>query len=374
MASIRTKRLANGQSAYLVRFRSPDGSERTKQFRRRRDAERYANLIEIDRTQGSFVDPRLGKITVEEWFDRWWPTVTNLRPSTRLRDQASFRSHVQPTFGATPLARIDRTSLREWVAHLSDPDGANLAPATVVKAVQVFNKVMRAALEDRLIAVNPLERLPIPKIEREEMRFLGSDELWHLADTIDPRYRAFVLLGGYSGLRLGEMLGLRWGHVNLLRREVTVAETLTDLAGTVSFGPPKTKAALRTVGVPSFVADEMAMLPTAPAAADDLVFVSPEGQVVRPGLFRRRFWNPAVERAGLSPLRIHDLRHTAVALWIATGANPKQIAVRAGHTSVAVVLDRYGHLYPQQELVLLTALEATRPSHYSAGTGNAPRA
>ena len=90
MASIRTKRLSNGQSAYLVRFRSPDGSERTKQFRRRRDAERYANLIEIDRLHGNFVDPRLGKITVEEWFERWWPTVTNLRPSTRARDAASF--------------------------------------------------------------------------------------------------------------------------------------------------------------------------------------------------------------------------------------------------------------------------------------------
>ena len=111
--------------------------------------------------------------------------------------------------------------------------------------------------------MNPVEGLPIPKIEREEMRFLAADELWHLAETIHPRYRAFVLLGGYSGLRLGEMLGLRWGRVNLLRREVTVAETLTDLAGTVSFGPPKTKAAVRTVGVPSFVADELSKLPVA---------------------------------------------------------------------------------------------------------------
>ena len=64
------------------------------------------------------------------------------------------------------------------------------------------------------------------------MRFLAADELWRLAETIDPRYRAFVLLGGYSGLRLGEMLGLHWGKGQPARREVTVAETLTDLAGT----------------------------------------------------------------------------------------------------------------------------------------------
>lgn len=361
MASIRTKQLADGHNAYLVRFRAPDGRERTKQFKRRRDAERYVHVIEIDRIQGNFVDPRLGKITVEEWFERWWPTVNNLRPSTRARDEATFRSHVLPTFGATPLARLDRTTLREWVAGLSNRDGSSLAPATVVKAVQVFNKVLRAALEDRLISINPVEKLPLPRIEREEMRFLPADELWHLADTIDPRYRSFVLLGGYSGLRLGEMLGLRWGRVDLARGQVTVIEALSDLAGAISFGPPKTKAALRTVGVPPFVAEALSLLAADPVDKDQLVFRSPEGWPVRPGLLRRRFWNPAVERAGLSPLRMHDLRHTAIALWIAAGANPKQIAVRAGHTSVAVVLDRYGHLFPQQEAALVDALERTMP-------------
>lgn len=357
MASIRVKHLSSGKQAYLVRVRASDGKERTKQFARRKDAEHYAHLIEVDRGNGSYIDPRLGKITVAEWFERWWPSVTNLRPSTRARDEASFRIHVLPTFGTTALARVDRTSLRQWVAALSDPTGAGLAPATVTKAAQVFNKTMRAATEDRLIATNPVERLPLPKIEREEMRFLTADELWTLADTIDTRYRGFVLLAGYSGLRLGELLALRWQRVDPLRRQVTVVETQTDLAGHVSFGPPKTRAALRTVGIPSFVAEELSRVTDGPAPQDQLVFRSPDGHAVRPGLFRRRFWTPAVEAAGLTPLRIHDLRHTAVSLWIAAGANPKQVAVRAGHTSVSVVLDRYGHLYPQQELDLMERLE-----------------
>jgi integrase len=357
VASIRTKRLSNGRSAYLVRFRAADGQERSRQFARRRDAERFAHLVEVDRSQGSFVDPRLGKITVGDWFERWWPTVTDLRPTTRARDEASFRNHVLPTFGSMPLSRVDRTSLREWVARLSDPDGGALAPATTTKAVQVFNKAMRAALEDRLISVNPVERLPLPKIEREEMRFLTPDELSRLADTIDARYRAFVLLAGYSGLRVGELLALRWGNIDMLRRQVTVVETLTDLAGQLSFGPPKTRAALRAVTVPSFVTDELSRLIDSPPSSHRLVFTSPDGHPVRPTLFRRRFWNPAVEEAGLSPLRIHDLRHTAVALWIAAGANPTQIAARAGHTSVSVVLDRYGHLLPQHDGELMRRLE-----------------
>ena len=152
------------------------------------------------------------------------------------------------------------------------------------------------------------------------------------------------------------------GAVDLLRRQVTVTETLTDLAGRISFGPPKTKAAVRVVAVPRFVANELSTLAAAPVGADELVFRSPEGQAVRPSHFRRRFWNPAVEAAGLAPLRIHDLRHTAVTLWIAAGANPKQIAVRAGHTSVSVVLDRYGHLFPDNDDALVAALEGTAPS------------
>ncbi len=92
------------------------------------------------------------------------------------------------------------------------------------------------------------------------------------------------------------------------------------------------------------------------------MFQSPQGHPVRPGLLRRRFWTPAITTAELAPLRIHDLRHTAISLWIAAGANPKQIATRAGHTSVAVVLDRYGHLLPQHDDPLIQNLETTAPA------------
>src|SRR6478735_8144051 len=101
VASIVTKRLSTGKAAYLVRYRSADGVQRGKQFDRRRDAERYASLLEIELGQGTWVDPRLGRITVGEWFERWWPTVNRLRATTRARDEASFRTHVLPTFATT---------------------------------------------------------------------------------------------------------------------------------------------------------------------------------------------------------------------------------------------------------------------------------
>lgn len=358
MASIVEKQLADGSRAYLVRFRTSDGHQRSKQFKRKRDAEAHSNLVEVDRRQGSLIDPRLGRVTVSEWWAQWWPTVTNLRPSTVARDTQFFRTHALPVFGNTQLAKLDRTTLRAWVAELGSADGSNLAPATIHRVVQLMNKCVNAALEDRLISHNPVAKLPLPRIERQEMRFLTVEELWSLASAIDPRYRAFVLLGGFGGLRLGEMLGLRWSRVDLLRRRVHVAETLVDITGHISFGPPKTKAAVRSVPLPSFVCDELSLLAQQPLDPEMLVFRSPDGLPIRATLFRRRFWAPAVKVAGLEPLRIHDLRHTAVSLWIADGAHPKQIAVMAGHTSVSVVLDRYGHLYPQQDEELMRRLES----------------
>jgi len=360
VASVLDKHLKDGSKAYLVRFRTADGHERSKQFKRRRDADTYASLVSVDRSNGSFVDPRLGRITVDEWWARWWPTVTNLRPSTRARNAQFYKTHIRSEFGDTPLNKLDRTTLRQWVAQLGSPDGSDLAPATIHTVVQILNRTVTAALEDRVIQHNPVAKLPLPKIERQEMRHLTSYEVFWLANAIDPRYRAFVLLGGFGGLRLGELLGLRWARVDLQTQRIRVTETLVDIEASIHFGPPKTKASIRTIPVPSFVCESLAELRTDGVSGGDLVFRSPEDHPIRPTLFRRRFWEPAVQSAGLAPLRIHDLRHTAVSLWIADGANPKQVAALAGHTSVSVVLDRYGHLYPAQDDELLLRLEQRR--------------
>lgn len=343
-----------------MRFRTADGHQRSKQFKRKREADGYVSLVEVDRMSGALIDPRLGRITVGEWWDQWWPTVTNLRASTRARDAQFYKSHIRPVFAATPLGKLDRTSLRSWLVRLGSPSGSDLAPATIHKVVQVLNKTINAAFEDRLIPHNPVAKLPLPKIEHKEMRFLSSDELWQLADSIDPRYRAFVLVGGFGGLRLGELLGLRWARLDLQDQRIRVTETLVDVEGRIHFGPPKTRASIRSVPLPSFVCEALAELRASDGDPDDLVFKSPEGHPIRPALFRRRFWEPAVRRAGLAPLRIHDLRHTAVSLWIADGAHPKQVAALAGHSSVSVVLDRYGHLYPAHDDDLILKLERRR--------------
>jgi integrase len=352
---------------YRARYRDPAGKQHARHFTRKVDATAWLDKIRGELVKGDYIDPAGAKTIFDEWAQRVHASTVNLRPSTRARDDSCYRVHVEPAFGGLPLGAIDHLAVREWIAALS---ASELSAATVQKCAQVLAKIMRAAVDAGLIASSPCERQPLPRIERQEMLFLGPDEIVRLADAIDEPYRPLVLVGAYSGLRAGELFALRRGRVDLLRGRVDVAETLVEVRGQLHFGPPKTRAGLRSVPLPRSVVD---VLTTHVAGLEpgELVFPSAEGGPVWPRAWRRRVWHPGCVAAGLGTLtrdeqnmrvhyeglRLHDLRHTAVALWIAAGASPKEVAVRAGHTSVSTVLDRYGHLLAGTEERTTEALD-----------------
>ena len=275
------------------------------------------------------------------------PPRSTSDPRRRSRDKWLLDRYVLPRYQRRQLAAITQLDVREWVAELS---ARGLAPATVQKAFQVFAKVMASAIDAGYIAQTPARRIPLPKVEREEMRFLTPKQVAALADVIDPRHRALVFVGAYGGLRIGALAGLRRRHVDMLRGVVEVHEIAVEVEGVLHHGAPKTRASRRAVSLPAGVVEELAnhLARYTGPGADAFVFPAPLGGPLRATAFRSRVWRPAVEAAGLDGLRIHDLRHTAVALWIAAGASPTEVAARAGHASTSFVLDRYGHLLPEQ--------------------------
>ena len=174
---------------------------------------------------------------------------------------------------------------------------------------------------------------------------------------VAARFSALVILGGYGGLRFGELAGLRRNRIDFAQRVVRVDSTLTEVRGQLIPGRPRTAAGVRSVPLPWTVA---ATLELAVRGVDDdaFVFTGSDGAPIRASSFRARFWKPATDRANLVGLRMHDLRHTAVSLWIAHGASAKQVQVWAGRRSVATVFDRYGHLFPRGEDPVMDSLDA----------------
>jgi integrase len=293
---------------------------------------------------------------VRQWVGLWLPTKLDLRPSSRARLQGILATHVLPTFGDHALTGVGNAEVRAWLAAMLD---AGLSPATARKAYSALNQMLRAAVADRRIAFNPCQDVPLPSAASAEQRFLSREEVETLVASIEPRFSALVLLAAYGGMRFGELAGLRRKRVDVLRGRVTVAETLTDVNGVLSFGPPKTKRSRREIPLPRSIMRRLEEhLETYVAGdADALVFTGPKGAPLRRAGFRRCWWAPAVRIAGLDGLKVHELRHTFVALWVDAGAGVKEVSVRAGHSSVAFTLDHYGHLYEDRSDALADRLD-----------------
>jgi integrase len=337
---------------WRAEWRDPSGRKRSKTLRRKRDAEAFLAQIEADINRGIYRDPRGGKTRFGAFAQRWLDETVHLRPSTRQRYVGLLRRHILPRFGDLPLNAIRPLDVRAFVSDLT---AQGLAPSTVRQTFVVLARILKSAEVSELIGRSPAVGVDLPEARHAEPRFLTAEQVAALADAIDPRYRAVVLLGAYGALRWGELAGLRCNRLRLLERKADIRETAIEVGGRLILGPPKTGE--RTVTLPAFVADELAAHMARWPDSQGFVFPAPEGGPLRRNNFASRYWVPAVEAAGLGPLRIHDLRHTGVALAIATGAHPKAIQERLGHASITTTLNVYGHLFASLEESLAVGLD-----------------
>jgi integrase len=360
VASIR--KWGNG---YQVRYRDPNGKQRAKTFDKRRDADTFMVTTEVDKRTDAWVAPEGGRILLRDWAKDWEATLVGVRSTTRERDLSMLRNHVLPRFGELPLAKIEHLDVIRWVADLSK----HLAPSSVHKCHQILAKLLDAAVNARKIRINVARGVRLPQVIREEQRFLEPVQVSAIAHAIDQRYRHAVLLMAWCGLRIGEVGGLRWDDVDLRARCLTVERTVVEVAGGIDFHEPKTRSGRRRVPLPKIVVEALL------AAPKDSIYVvpAPGGGPLRVRAWVSRIWNPAREAAGLDGLTPHHLRHTAVALWIAAGATPNEIAARAGHANVNVVLNVYGHLYESDRDALTDALDRMARTTVDAATPIAAR-
>ena len=342
-------------SRYQARHRTPEGRTRSKTFDRRRDAERWLRheLARIDR--GDWVDPNAGTLTLDEWTDRWMTTRLHIRDSTRERDETYLRSLILPHFATRRLRDLTRHDIQDWIGELTDE---GYAPATIQLAYGLVSMAFNAAVDDTLIQRTPCAGVNLPQRTHAEKRFLRVEELHHLADTIDPRYRTLVLTAGFTGARFGELASLQARDLDLGRRRITITRSLAEVRGLITETEPKTPASRRSITLPQAVVDALAShLDQFATEGTDRVFTAPQGGPLRRRSFRTRFWLPAVDASVGQPMRFHDLRHTHAALLIAANTHPKLLQSRLGHTSIKTTLDIYGHLYEPLDEVAADRLE-----------------
>lgn len=355
---------------WLARWRDPTGAQRKKSFRRKVDAERFLADLQAELHRGTYLDPAAGKVRFETYAATWTAGLGHLKPSTAMRYREVARNHVVPKWGPWPLAQVARSDVAAWIGDLV---ASGLSPGLVRKVYLVASMIFEAAVADHRIARNPATGVRLPRQVRREPRFLTPGELQRLVDAAGD-HGLQVLVLALTGLRFGEFAALKVGRVDPVRNRLTVAESVSVVGSKLVWTTPKTHQ-VRSVPVPPALMAHVEEQCRG-RGAQDLVFTAPRGGPLRLNNWRRRVFDPALDRAGLTDLTPHDLRHTAASLAIAAGANVKAVQQMLGHASAAMTLDVYAGLFPDDLDAVGRALDglALRPGVPQTCHNGPPRA
>lgn len=305
------------------------------------------------------------RITVSTFFEEKWLPAIQVRQSTKSSYEAIVRKHILPSLGAIRLAELDPSHLNSLYSRLLSngrKDGQPLSP----KSVRNIHIVIRKALEDarrwklvsRNVAVDadPPRQLPPGSLM---VRTWTSEELKSfLKHASDDRLAAAWHLAAMSGMRRGEILGLRWQDVDLEQGRLSVRQTLVSIDYKVVFSTPKTPNSKRSIPIATSTVSALRhhrakqaaeRLSQGPLYQDsNLVFTRSDGSAIHPVLFSQTF-NSLSKTSGVPTIRLHDLRHTFATLALEAGINVKVVSELLGHSTVAFTLQVYSHAIPAMQ-------------------------
>lgn len=339
---------------WRARYRDARGKEHARHFNRKLDAQRWLDSVATAVGTGTYVDPRDARIKFGDWAPRWLATTVNLKQTTQSTYENLLRNHVLSAWHEVALGEISHELVAGWLADLTR---RGLSASTIRQVHRVFSLALELAVQDGRLARNPAAGAPLPRAVPAEHVYLTHAQVEALASEAG-QYRIVVLFLAYTGVRFGELAALRIDRLDLLRRRATIAEAVAEVHGKAVFSSPKNHQS-RRVSIPKFLIDDLAVL-VAGRDADEFVFTSPRGGLLRLRNFRRNGFEPAVAAAGLTRITPHGLRHTAASLAIAAGANVKVVQSILGHKSATMTLDLYGHLFENQLDEVADALDSAR--------------
>ncbi len=352
------ERARRGHLRHGYRIDLPIGADgkrrqsRTGGFATKRDAQRALTdaLGRLDR--GTYVE--VGRQTVGDYLEGWLAGKARLRATTARSYEAHIRLYLRPHLGQLRLTDLRTTDVERMYAKIGAERA--LSAATVRRVHATLLSALNTAVRRHLIAVNVAAHVELPAASRAPVRVWSPEQVGRFLDFADEdRLSALYHLVALRGLRRGEAVGLRWTDVDLDAGRLRVAQQVVQLGYATAVGEPKTATGARTV---SLDVDTCAVLRAhrARQAAERLawgpawsdsgrVFTREDGAGVHPEYVSRHF--AALARAaGLPPIRLHDLRHTAASLALAAGVPLKIVSDQLGHSSITITADTYTSVLP----------------------------
>jgi len=335
---------------YSVAYTDPAGKRRKRTAATMAEARALKGALATDVARGDYRE--MSDVRFDDYARDWITTYQGrtgrgIRPPTLAAYGRDLENDAIPFFGRRRMADIQPRDIRAFAARLAD---RGLAPATVRKVVASVRALLATAAEDGLIRSNPCAgvrlagRRPPGEEPQDAKRALTEEQLARVIEETPEQWRLLVRFLSQTGLRIGELIALRWEDVDLGVRRVKVRRRIYK--GTVDV--PKSRYGIRDVPISTVLAQELWRHRAASGAPPDdtPVFPSSVGTPLNGEALLNRMFKPAVRRAGVPWAGFHTLRHTCASMLFRSGWNAKQVQVVLGHHSPAFTLATYVHLLP----------------------------
>ena len=335
---------------WQAHYRNEHGRQHRRLFKRKVDAQRWLDETTASIVTGNYVDPRAGKVTFARFYADWSKRQVWV-PSTR--ENADHVAESVP-FADLPLKSIRRSHVEAWVKAMS----TTLAPTTIKTRHVIIRSIFRAAVADKVIASDPSEGISLPRRRKAEaaMRIPTPEEVGRLLDAADSKrestrkgFRACVALCAFAGLRLGEAAGVQVRDIDFLRRQLTVSRQLQRDGSTFAIRPPK-YGSERVVYLPEELVTMLSghVSTFSPDGEPDRWLFTVGDEPMYDNAITWR-WRATRRAAGLTDVRLHDLRHFFASGLIAEGCDVVTVQRALGHASATTTLNTYSHLWPTAE-------------------------
>lgn len=289
--------------------------------------------------RGEWRDPRSGRVRFDGWRDRW--LAARVVEATTMRgDKSILKVHINPQWETWRLGAITRLEVQAWVRRMQQ-DGAN--PPTIRRAYNLFVSIMAAAVDEGLLNETPCRRIDLPRVMDKQPEWFTREQVDAIREHLPERHSAAVELMVWTGLRWGEMAGLRIKDVQWLRQRIQVVGA-ADQNGNWKEHPKSAKSR-REVPVPQDVLALLTPLAEGRDPEEQLFITTRRPYSGWSGSNWRDVWDEAVRLANAPPYGPHALRHSAASWLVQDGVPLYDVQRLLGHES-SQTTERYSHLKP----------------------------
>lgn len=327
------------------------------------DAEKFLTkkLLELD--TGILIDTK--KMKYSEYLDYWFKEVCikNLKQTTIDGYKHNIENHIKPIIGNIYLDKLTPLHLQNLYSKKIDngklKKEGGLSKKSVLTIHRIIHRSLGQAVKWQLIARNIADSVEPPKPDKYKAKFLNEQQLNILIDkSKDTKLYIPILIAIYTGMRRGEILGLKWENVDLKNGIIKIKQALYSTQNGLEFSTPKTESSNRNICIPEFLIKELKRYKTRQDKNKlkygnlykdtGAICTLENGNLINPKSFSRDF-HKLLENNNLPLIRFHDLRHTHASLLVKLGVQPKIISNRLGHSNISITMDLYSHVYTESD-------------------------